>query len=359
MLFRSIALEPSEIPEEYRLLFDAPILAAYQYSGGDFTLNKLLKPLDRQDSLEQVADRATFLTQVSNDGQVVTTATYFLKNRGHAHFKVSLEAGIELWETKVAGKRVIPITQVASESEGERETILVPLPKGQNLNVPIEVSLKFAPKPSNDVVVRVTLPQVGSPLLLSNWNVTPDQDYRLEFEAGSVKPTNERSDLSGFARLKQGEWRAFLLPGFAAFIGGLLVRCGTRTGRHRWDLQNLLGQLFGWPLVLGALVLLGFTVIDAMGLPLDVEPWLVFTSSVLEANEALSITVKNIEADAPLYSYTIFLPAVVGIGIWVYRFQSDDDVVIKGVLLVGWLFIAWTTLMVPNEIGRASCRERV
>ena len=345
-----IALEPSEIPEEYRLLFDAPILAAYQYSGGDFTLNKLLKPLDRQDSLEQVADRATFLTQVSNDGQVVTTATYFLKNRGHAHFKVSLEAGIELWETKVAGKRVIPITQVASESEGERETILVPLPKGQNLNVPIEVSLKFAPKPSNDVVVRVTLPQVGSPLLLSNWNVTPDQDYRLEFEAGSVKPTNDRSDLSGFARLKQGEWRAFLLPGFAAFIGGLLVRCGTRTGRHRWDLQNLLGQLFGWPLVLGALVLLGFTVIDAMGLPLDVEPWLVFTSSVLEANEALSITVKNIEADAALYSNAIFIPAVVGIGIWVYRFQSDDAVVIKGGLLVGWLFIAWTTLMVPNGV---------
>jgi hypothetical protein len=346
-----IALETSEIPEEYRLLFDAPILAAYQYSGGDFTLNKRLKPLNRQDSLEQVADRATFLTKVSKDGQVVTTADYYLKNRGQAHFKVSLEKVVDLWETKVDGKRVIPITQVASESEGERETILVPLPKGQNLNVPIKVSLKFAPKPSNDGDVRVTLPKVDSPLLLSNWKVTPDQDYRLEFEDGSVKPTNERSDLSGFARLKQGEWRAFLLPGFAAFIGGLLVRCGTRTGRHRWDLQNLLGQLFGWPLVLGALVLLGFTVIDAMGLPLDVEPWLVFTSSVLEANnEALSITVKNIEADAALYSYTIFLPAVVGIGIWVYRFQSDDNVVIKGSLLVGWLFIAWTTLMVPNGV---------
>ena len=337
-----IALEPSEIPEEYRLLFDAPILEAYQYSSGDFTLNKRLTPLNRQASLEQVADRAAFMTQVSNDRQVVTTATYFLKNRGHAHFKVALEKEVELWETKVAGKRVIPIKQ--------GETILVPLPKGQNSNAPIEVSLKFAPKPSSDRDVRVTLPKVDSPLLLSNWKVTPDQGYRLELVDGSVKLTNERPDLSGFARLKQGEWRAFLLAGLGAFIGGLLVRCGTRTGGHRWDLQNLLGQLFGWPLVLGALVLMGFTVIDALGLPLDVERSLEFTSSVLKASEALSITVNNLEADAALYSPFIFLPALVGLAIWILRFRSDDAVVRKGGLLVGWLFIAWTTLMVPNGV---------
>jgi len=337
-----IALETSEIPEEYRLLFDAPILEAYQYSGGDFTLNKSLKPLNRQASLEQVADRAAFMTQVSNDGQVVTIATYFLKNRGHDHFEVELKNEVELWETKVDGRRVIPITR------GEK--ILVPLPKGQNPNDPTEVSLKFAPKVSGDGGVNVDLPKVGSPLLLANWNVKPDPDYRLEFVAGSVKPTNGRPDLSGFARLKQSQWRVFLLAGLAAFVGGLLVRLATRTGRYRWDEQNMAGQLLGWPLVLCALVLLGFTVIDAMDLPLDVEPGLVFTSSVLKASEVLSITVNNLEIDAALYSFTIFLPAVVGIGIWMYRFQSDDDVVRKGGLLVGWLFIAWTTLMVPNGV---------
>ncbi|SVD88090.1 uncharacterized protein METZ01_LOCUS440944, partial [marine metagenome] len=146
---KPIALEPSEIPEEYRLLFDAPILEAYQYSSAGFTLNKHLKPLNRQDSLEQVADRAAFTTQVSNDGQAVTTATYYLKNRSRAHFEVTPEAGIKLWETKVTGKRVLPIMR--------GDTILVPLPKGQNLNAPIEVSLKFAPKLSNDDDVRVTL----------------------------------------------------------------------------------------------------------------------------------------------------------------------------------------------------------
>ena len=344
-----IALETSEIPEEYRLLFDAPILEAYQYSGGDFMLNKTLKPLNRQASLEQVADRAEFMTQVSNDGQVVTEAEYFLKNRGHAHFEVTLEAGIELWETRVDDKRVIPITQVASESEGERETILVPLPKGRNLNVPIKVFLKFAPEPSNDDDVRVTLPKVDSPLLLSNWNVKTDSEYRLEYVEGNVEPNGVRPDLSGFALLKQGDMR-LLIAGFAAFFGGLLVRCGTRTGRHRWDWQNVLGQLIGWPLMLGSLVLLGFVADYAAGQSLHVEPELVFTSSVLEAKKELSITVSNLEATAALYSVTIFLPAVVGIGIWVCRFQLDNDVVRRGGLLVGWLFIAWTTLLVPNGL---------
>ncbi|MEO1861902.1 MAG: hypothetical protein ABGY13_02365, partial [Verrucomicrobiia bacterium] len=344
-----IALETSEIPEEYRLLFDAPILEAYQYSGGDFTLNKTLKPLNRQASLEQVADRAAFMTQVSNDGQVVTEATYFLKNRGHAHFEVTLEAGIELWETKVDGKRVIPITQVASESEGERETILVPLPKGQNLNVPIEVFLKFAPEPSNDDDVRVTLPMVDSPLLLANWNVKPDSEYRLELIAGNVEPNGVRPDLSGFALLKQGDMR-LAFAGFAAFVGGLLVRCGTRTGRHRWDWQNVLGQLIGWPLMLGSLILLGFVAAYAAEQSLHVEPELVFTSSVLEAKKELSITVNNQPAGAALYSRFIFLPALVGLAIWILRFRSDDAMVSKGGLLVGWLFIAWTTLMVPNGL---------
>ena len=343
---RPIALEPSEIPEEYRLLFDAPVLDAYQYSGSDFTLNKRLKPLNRQDSLEQVADRAAFTTHVSIDGQAVTTATYFLKNRGLPHFKVALDKEVVIWETKVDDKRVNPIMQ--------GETILVPLPKGQNANAPVKVTLKFAPKPSNSDDVQVTLPRVGTTLLLSNWSVNPDPEHRLDFVAGNTSPTNPRPDLSGFARLKRGGWHLpFLFAALAAFAGGLLVRWSTRTGRHRWDWQNMPGQLFGWLLVMTALGFLAS--IAAFGKyvehkSLPIEPGLTFTSSVLKANEALTITVQNLKADAASYSFTIFLPALVGLGLWIYRFQSSGKMVRKGGLLAGWLFIAWTTLLVPNGL---------
>ena len=208
---RPIALEPSEIPEEYRLLFDAPVLDAYQYSGSDFTLNKRLKPLNRQDSLEQVADRAAFTTHVSIDGQAVTTATYFLKNRGLPHFKVALDKEVVIWETKVDDKRVNPIMQ--------GETILVPLPKGQNANAPVKVTLKFAPKPSNSDDVQVTLPRVGTTLLLSNWSVNPDPEHRLDFVARSLEHTNRTASL-GLAEYAGPTFR--LVAGYdGAWVSGI------------------------------------------------------------------------------------------------------------------------------------------
>ena len=158
-----IALEPSEVPEEYRRLFDAPILAAYQYSGGEFSLRKSLSPLNRQDSLEQVVDRAEFSTQVSNDGQAVTTATYFLKNRGLAHFEVALEEGVDLWGSQA---------RQAGHSDHQNKLTLVPLPKVDNSGEPITVSLKFAPKPSTQEEVTKSLPKIGVSVLLSNWAVS-------------------------------------------------------------------------------------------------------------------------------------------------------------------------------------------
>ena len=253
----------------------------------------------------------------------------------------------------LVGGASAPVTSL-DDPKDMAETILVPLPKGQNLNAPIEVSLKFAPKLSNDDDVRVTLPKVGSPLLLSNWSVNPDPENRLDFVTGNTSPTNPRPDSSGFAWLKRGGWGLpFLFAALAAFAGGLIVRWGTRSGRYRWDWQNTVGQIFGWLLLLAALGLLGS--VATLGVFVDkqfliVEPGLVFTSSVLKANEALSITVNNQPAGAALYSRFIFLPALVGLAIWILRFGSDDAVVRKGGLLVGWLFIAWTTLMVPNGV---------
>ena len=338
-----IALEPSEVPEEYRLLFDAPILAAYQYSGGEFSLRKSLSPLNRQDSLEQVVDRAEFSTQVSNDGQAVTTATYFLKNRGLAHFEVALEEGVDLWEAKVSGKRVIPITQ--------NKLTLVPLPKVDNSGEPITVSLKFAPKPSTQEEVTVSLPKIGAPVLLSNWAVSPDSDYRLDFVRGSVKPSGQLEDPSGFAWLDRGKWaERFLIIGALVFVGGLFSRLATKDGRYRWDGVNVLTLLVGWGLIGLSLYALGKLFMDVKDLTTAIAPGLAFTSSVQQADAPLSIVLRNVEMGSAMYSFAIFLPAIVGVLIWIYRFKSEDGLIHNVGGLLGWVFVAWTTLLVPNGL---------
>jgi hypothetical protein len=67
-----LALEPGEVPSEYRLFFDAPVLAAYHYAARPFDLQLALSPLAQGDSLNQVVDRASLTTHISKEGQVVT-----------------------------------------------------------------------------------------------------------------------------------------------------------------------------------------------------------------------------------------------------------------------------------------------
>src|SRR5687767_11361541 len=103
-----LSLEPAEVPAEYRLFFDAPILAAYRYNARPFNLQLVLSPLAQGDTLSQVADRAALETRISKQGQVVTSAKYFVKNRGQPHFKLTLPAGTELWAATVNGVTAVP-----------------------------------------------------------------------------------------------------------------------------------------------------------------------------------------------------------------------------------------------------------
>src|SRR5436190_18259909 len=92
-----LPLETGEVPSEYRLFFDAPILAAYRYSARPFDLKLALSPLAQGDSISQVVDRAALATRISKEGQVLTDAKYFVKSRGHTHFRLLLPAETQLW----------------------------------------------------------------------------------------------------------------------------------------------------------------------------------------------------------------------------------------------------------------------
>src|SRR6185436_5433143 len=71
-----LPLETGEVPPEYRLFFDAPILVAYRYTSRPFSLKLALSPLAQGDSLSQVVDRASLTTRISKEGQVLTEAHY-------------------------------------------------------------------------------------------------------------------------------------------------------------------------------------------------------------------------------------------------------------------------------------------
>ena len=131
-----LPLEAGEVPPEYRLFFDAPILASYRYTSRPFNLRLALSPLVQGDSLSQVVDRASLTTHISKEGQVLTDVSYLVKNRGHPNFRLTLPEGTELWAATVNGAAVVPVVDAQAN--------LVPLPQRVDPNAVLKLELKLA-----------------------------------------------------------------------------------------------------------------------------------------------------------------------------------------------------------------------
>ncbi len=225
-----LRLDTREVPPEYRLFFDAPILAAFRYTSRPFDLKLALSPLAQGDSLSLVVDRASLTNRISKEGQVLTDARYFVKNRGNPNLKLALPPGTELWSASVNGAPVVPVL--------DAEADLIPLPQHAGPDAVLVIDLKLAAKTKVPERVRVSAPVVSAPVLLAEWRVEPDTGQRLVYRGGSLTPAGGVADISGFSALARlftgdtGSALAGLLRG-AGFVGGGLggVALGERAGR--------------------------------------------------------------------------------------------------------------------------------
>ncbi len=88
-----LVLESGEVPPEYRLFFDQPVLAAYRYSARPFDLKLALSPLTQGDSLAQVVDRASLVTHISKEGQAHHRRALFREEPGQSEFRRDAAGG--------------------------------------------------------------------------------------------------------------------------------------------------------------------------------------------------------------------------------------------------------------------------
>src|SRR6185436_3024990 len=166
-----LPLETAEVPAEYRLVFDAPILAAYRYTSRPFNLQLGLTPLAQGETLSIVVDRAVLNTRISKDGEVLTDVRYFLKNRGNPYLRLGLPAGTVLWSITVNGSTVVPVKDGTAN--------LIPLPQRTDPNAIQVLDLKLATRSTTPRRVTVAAPGVDAPILLTDWEFDPDAGQRL------------------------------------------------------------------------------------------------------------------------------------------------------------------------------------
>lgn len=343
-----IALEPAEIPAEHRLLFAAPILAAYQYISRPFNLELELTPLEQGQTMQQVVDRAAIQTRVSSQGQSLTEATYLIKSKGHSHLRVTIPDGVELWESNVNGENVVAVADGADT--------LIPLPRNANPNEIIELKLKLASKSPNKKNVRVALSSIAAPVLLTDWKVVPDESYRLIYRNGSLDPDQGAEDVSGFNwlfKLLQGRFgdeRMILFFSALGFIvaGGLLLREVLRKSDLKRKFVYWSGLGLGVVLLAAAVIIFGSLAIYATNRTQTPTASLSFSVPIQEAGVSNFIQVKNQSMDVVAPSVLMFWPIILAVGVWIYGYKSENAWTRKCGLILGWMCAFWAALRAPN-----------
>jgi len=171
-------LEAAEIPAEYRLLCDAPILACYQYAARPFDATLHLQPLVDGSTVDQVVDIGTLETHISSTGEVRTIARYLLKSKGHDFLQLSMPKGATLWNVTVEKQTVVPVADTNASSSA----LLVPLPRKGDPNVPLSVEVEYTAGAKDAVNVTVVAPTIHAAVLVTDWKLSGDTDRLLRAE---------------------------------------------------------------------------------------------------------------------------------------------------------------------------------
>ncbi|MDR2844505.1 MAG: hypothetical protein LBV28_00220, partial [Puniceicoccales bacterium] len=271
-------VETGEIPAEYRMMFDAPLLAAYQYAARPYDLKLGLQLRPQSNTLNQVVDFASLSTRVSHDGQIVTEARYLVKSHGHPHLRLTPPAGLKLWTARVDNTDVLPVTDAA--------TTLIPLPARPDANTLLTVDLRFAGNAADVAKIRLDAPALGAPIINTRWEVTPDKDTTLNAIAGNLAQEKTYAPPPpDFWNTRAGKLLpAFGAVGAVAMFGALLFSIG---GKLRNGGRRKLATAFG---AIGAVALIGavaacWQAIERVPAPPKADPsaistTLVFTSPI-------------------------------------------------------------------------------
>ena len=344
-----LALETGEVPSEYRLFFDAPILAAYRYTSRPFNLRLALSPLEQGKSLDQVVDRASLVTRISKEGQVLTDVSYLVKNRGNPNFRLTLPAGVELWSAMVNGVSVVPVK--------DKEANLIPLPQRADPNTVLKLELKLASTSSVPARVMVAAPIVAAPVMLAEWKLEPDTGQRLIYRSGSLTPVGGVLDVSGFAQLARmfhgGEGgRAVMLLVVALILvaaGLVLWRWSVRDGAFKFSARHILGTALGLA-AMGMVFVLFVQVSDLADNHRGYAPGSVtFLAPVQQVGSALQVEVENVAEKASAFGSggTAWL-VLFALAVWIYGGLRAEEVTKVIARLLGWTLLAWAALRFPN-----------
>ncbi|HUJ70987.1 MAG TPA: hypothetical protein VLZ30_02005, partial [Verrucomicrobiae bacterium] len=194
-------IDESELAGNDRALISRPVLLAYRYEGPAYELSVDVTRFEELPVLQAVADRTQLTTVITDAGQLLTQASFMVKNNAKQFQSFTLPAGADFWACYVGGEAV--------KAERDGGKLLVPLPRGANRDQVVSVEIVYAQTlgtlktlwPRNLALVA---PQTDIQTTYAEWEVFVPETHRLANFGGNM--TVARGTTYGL----RDAWRGFL-----------------------------------------------------------------------------------------------------------------------------------------------------
>ncbi|MBC2601171.1 MFS transporter [Puniceicoccus vermicola] len=278
-------IEARDLPEEWRLLYSSPLIAAFRYENENPELSVALRSLPGIESIQQNIESLQAQTRINPNGELITELDLTLRSIQRPYLALETPEGSRIWETRVAGQAVTPVT------DGSRT--LIPLPATTGPDGTLLVSLTTANPGDPSSKMQISLPVFPAPVQDFTWTVRADGSVVPAFQDGLLDPINLPQPLS-----LQGFVFAIGLLLFGIGIMGmvLLVRLAIRV--PFWWKRFLIGIAIctcAFIAFLGAILALETNLVQGHPTPLPEQ--LEFSGKVLPAAESIHATVVLTEPD--------------------------------------------------------------
>ena len=251
-------VDETELAAADRSLITRAVVLAYQYTGDQYDLSVDVKRYAEERVLEAVADRTQITSVLTESGQMLTQASFMVKNNEKQFQRFRLPADAKLWSCFVNG--------LPAKPERDGGWVLVSLPRDANRDQAFAVDIVYAQ--TNGALaslfgkpLQLDAPRTDIPNTYAEWQLLVPPSLRLSSFGGSMNiaqgTTYELFDawekfLTFYWQVLHEAGGAILVIGLLAFLVIALVISAARRG---WNGVITLLAVVAMLFVLGAMLL--------------------------------------------------------------------------------------------------------
>src|SRR3989442_4491182 len=230
-------VDESELAQTDRALITRSVLLAYRYgSGDDYDLAVDVTRFPEEKVLEAIADRTQLTTVVTEVGEMLTQATFMVKNNDKQFQKFTLPNGAKFWSAYVNGQ--------PAKAETDGNALLIPLPRQANRDQLCAGKIVYARKIGSlkslsPREIALAAPQTDIQTTFAEWELYVPASHQLARFGGNMSVARGttyslRDAWTEFAAAYRELWRnskglLAILVGVGV-VAGMIISAGRRGG---------------------------------------------------------------------------------------------------------------------------------